>query len=172
MKPRIHIETLNIHLSTGNIERVFSVPSAFEQAQGLLYPDPSRFTSEPGSGIVYDPLTGLMWAQEETEELDWEDQNEACAACRLGNFSDWRMPTRFETESILDLERHAPCLPPIFKTHGGSVWTSTQTAWTKGDAGSSRSFFSVLMYYGYVSYHNAFYRRRARPVRSASPSSQ
>ena len=155
----------------GTIEPL-TITNLGDQVSRLLYPDPSRFTSEPGSGIVYDPVTGLMWSQKETGELEWDAAEEACRACRLGGFSDWYLPNRFELHTIIDPERHAPCLPPIFETAGSYSWTSTQTAWTKGNAGSSRSFFSVLMDYGFVGSYGASNRLRARPVRRAAPASQ
>lgn len=142
------------------------------EVQELLNPNPSRFISEPGSCTVFDPLTGLMWSKKETDELSWDDANAACEASCLGGFADWRMPTRYELLTILDLNRYKPCLPPIFDTSGYFVWTSTQTAWTKDQAGSSRSFFFVGVYYGYVDYHRADFLHRALPVRRASPARQ
>jgi hypothetical protein len=149
-----------------------AVQSVASQVRSFLSPDPSRFTSEFGSGIVYDPLTGLMWAKDETDEFDWDGSSKACSDCRLGGYSDWYQSNRYEQLTILDLERHEPCLPPIFNTAGRPVWTSTQTPWTKGKAGSARSFFYVGMGYGSVGYDGAFNQLRARPVRRASPASQ
>ena len=148
--------------------------SVADQVQGFLNPDPKRFTSEPDSGIVYDPLTGLMWAQKETEALEWDAATKACSDCRLGGFTDWRMPTRHELLTILDLERFKPCLPPIFDTAGDYLWTATETPYSKSEkrAGSSRSFFFVGMDYGGVGYGDASGRLRARPVRRAAPASQ
>lgn len=141
----------------------------------LLHPDPTRFTARTlpdGSGIVDDPLTGLQWAQAETDELDWDEADAACRACRLGGCDDWRMPTREELQTILDLSRHEPCLPSVFTSHGEWVWTATQTPWTRGKAGSSRSFFYVYVAYGGVLSNYADSQLRARPVRRAVPASQ
>jgi len=162
----------DIEAFAGTIEPL-TIHSVADQVQAFLQPDTARFTSEPDSGIVYDPLTGLMWAQKETDELDWDAALKACADCRLGGFSDWRMPTRGELLSILDLERHNPALPPIFDSNSDYVWTSTQTAWTKDKAGSSRSFFYVYMLSGGVYNGSADGGQlRARPVRRAAPASQ
>jgi len=173
--PQILIQKAYITLATPADVASFAplaVQSVASQVQAMLNPDPSRFTSDPGSGIVYDPLTGLMWAQDETEELDWDASVKACRDCRAGGYSDWYQPSRYELQTILDLDRHEPCLPPIFNTTGDAVWTSTQTAWSKGKAGSSRSFFCVSMNYGDVYDLNADTQLRARPVRRASPASQ
>jgi hypothetical protein len=171
--PRVLIQKAYINIASPidfpSLEPL-TVQSVASQVQGLLNPDPSRFTSE-SNGIVHDPLSGLMWAKE-TDQLEWDAAAKACADCSLGGFSDWRMPSRHELLTIIDLERHNPCLPPIFETHGEALWTSTQTAWTKGKAGSSRSFFFVYLYYGLVNSYYADSQLRARPVRRASPASQ
>jgi hypothetical protein len=154
--------------------RPLTVLSVASQVQGFLNPDPTRFTSELGSGIVYDPLTGLMWSQKETDAFELDGAAKACSDCRLGGFTDWRMSTRHELLTILDLERHNPCLPEIFETAAGAVWTATETPWSKKEnrAGSSRSFFFVGVGGGLVDYYVAGGRLRARPVRRAAPASQ
>ena len=157
----------------GSLEPL-TISSLGDQVSRLLYPDASRFTSEPDSGIVYDPVTGLQWAQKETEALEWDQASKACSDCRLGGYSDWYLPSRREWESIISTEHFNPCLPPIFEASGDSNWTSTETPWSKKEkrAGSSRSFFFVSMGNGYVLNGSAYGRLRARPVRRAAPASQ
>ncbi|OOG61414.1 hypothetical protein B0E46_15660 [Rhodanobacter sp. B04] len=173
--PQILIEKAYITLAAPFDAASFApltVQSVASQIRALLKPDPNRFTSEPGSGIVYDPVTGLMWSQKEIDELEWDASSKACSNFKLGGYSDWYLPDRYEQLTILDLDRHGPCLPPIFETKGEAVWTSTQTAWSKGKAGSSRSFFYVSMYDGFVYSYGADSQLRARPVRRAAPASQ
>jgi len=151
-----------------------TVLSVADRVQGFLNPDPNRFESDDKTGTIYDPLTGLMWSKTETDALDWDAAAKACTNCRFGGFTDWRMPTRLELLTILDLERHKPCLPPIFATAGEYNWTATETPWSKKDGrtGSSRSFFCVNIYNGYVYRLDADAQLRARPVRRAAPASQ
>jgi len=129
-----------------------------------------RFVLLENGGVVVDNSTGLWWAAAESDsELDHDAATAYCLDFRLGGYDDWRMPTRAEVESILDPERHAPALPPLFRSYGGYAWTSTQTAWTRGNTGPSRSFFVVDMGYGDVNYYLADYRFRVRPVRYGGP---
>jgi hypothetical protein len=134
--------------------------------------DENRYELVAEGAIVRDHYPGLDWAAEEIEELPWEESNKACTDCRLGGHTDWRQPSREEQLTIVDLNLHNPCLRPIFKTHGKCVWTSTQTNWTKDEAGSSRSFWSVGMFNGGVYSGSADNRFRARPVRRAVAAGQ
>ena len=176
-QPQIHIQRAYIHLhASADVAALkpLTVLSVAEQVQGFLNPDPNRFELDEKTGIIYDPLTGLMWSQKETDALDWDAATKACSDSRLGGFTDWRMPTRHELLTILDLERFKPCLPPIFETAGEYLWTATETPYSKSEkrAGSSRSFFYVLMYGGSVFSGYAAFQLRARPVRRAAPASQ
>ncbi|MGC1550748.1 MAG: DUF1566 domain-containing protein [Rhodanobacter sp.] len=174
-KPQILIQKAYITMATPFDVASFaplSVLSVASEVQGFLHPDPNRYEYDAATGIIHDPLTGLMWSKDETDELEWDASAKACSDCRLGGYTDWYQPNRYEQLTILDLERHEPCLPPIFNTSGRPVWTSTQTAWAKGKAGSSRSFFYVSLNYGSVSLSYANSQLRARPVRRAAPASQ
>ena len=125
-----------------------------------------RFVLVAEGKIVVDNSTGLWWPVEESSDsLDYDAAVAYCRDFRLGGFDDWRMPGRLEVEGILDLDRHEPCLPPVFKTHGGYTWTNTQTPWTKNNTDASRSFFLVGMHNGNVNNGLAYYRFRVRPVR-------
>ncbi|PMQ04204.1 hypothetical protein DyAD56_16065 [Dyella sp. AD56] len=150
-----------------------TLSSITSQVDGFLNPDPNRFELDASSGIIYDPLTGLMWG-DETDELTPDEAMEACKASRQGGHSDWTKAGLRPWLTIVDYTRNNPVLPPPFKTHGDSVWTADETPWSKKEkrTGSSRSFFYVGMCYGNVNYYLAGYRRRARPVRRAAPASQ
>jgi len=174
--PRIQIEKAYINLITPvdlPSFKPFTVQSVADQVQGLLNPDPSRFILDDKTGIITDPLTGLMWG-DETEELLPDEALSACKASRQGGYSDWTQSNLRQVLTIVDYARHKPVLPPPFKTHGSAIWTADETPWSKAEkrAGSSRSFFCVGMYDGSVFSFSASYRLRARPVRRASPASQ
>ncbi|MGO4700247.1 DUF1566 domain-containing protein [Dyella sp. 2RAB6] len=174
--PQIVIQKAHITITTPfdvAALKPLTMLSVADQVDAFLNPDPNRFEHNFETGVITDPLTGLMWA-EETEKLEWDSAVKACADCRLGGFTDWRMPTRLELLTILDLDRCKPCLPPVFETAGEYLWTATETPWSKkeGRTGSARSFFFVGLNYGLVSSDLASYRFRARPVRRAAPASQ
>jgi hypothetical protein len=91
-----------------------------------------------------------------------------------GGFGDWDLPSPDQGAVTVDYSREDPAVD--LSVHPGSTssayWTNQQTSWTKGEAGSSRSFFYVYMGYGNVSHGGAGGRLRARPVRRAVPAGQ
>jgi hypothetical protein len=166
---RIHIQNLTINMLSAppqitNLgEIAFGVTTAmqaerYELSADLLY--------------ITDHHTGLMWAAQESGRLDWEGAENYCKNFHAGGFNDWRQATDKEWETIIDRTLYKPCLPAIFKSNGDSVWTATQTPWSREEAGSSRSFFCVNVHYGLVGLSNASGQLRARPVRRAVPAGQ
>jgi hypothetical protein len=76
------------------------------------------------------------------EEVTYAKAEAACAALGEG----WRLPTRQELESILDLSRYNPAIDTerFPDTKSGWYWTSTPCAW------SSARAWCVDFGYGYV----------------------
>ena len=78
----------------------------------------------------------------------------------------WRLPTRMELESILDLTRHEPAIDTTRfpDTKSGAYWTSTPCAW------SSVCAWFVGFSYGNASYdhrgYNSAFVRAVRSVRA------
>lgn len=68
----------------------------YQKGQNMSYTD-------NGDGTVTDNVTGLMWAQDQSEESKtWTDAASYCENLSLGGYSDWRMPTIKELWSIRD----------------------------------------------------------------------
>ena len=63
----------------------------------------TRFTDNE-NGTVTDNQTGLMWAKDARGRgsMVWKDAKAYCEALNLAGFSDWRLPTRMELNSLLD----------------------------------------------------------------------
>ncbi|WP_428563779.1 MAG: BACON domain-containing protein [Solidesulfovibrio sp. DCME] len=80
------------------------------------------------SGMVSDLVTGLMWQQsDDGVKRDWL---EACVYCKnltLGNYADWRLPSRKELLTIIDEGRIGPSTNPVFghTSAGMFYWSST-----------------------------------------------
>jgi len=54
-------------------------------------------------GVLSDQSTGLMWESKPgTSDRTWPEANSYCQNLRLGNFSDWRLATLDELESVVD----------------------------------------------------------------------
>jgi hypothetical protein len=105
------------------------------QQRGVAWPNP-RFT-DYGDGTVMDNLTGLMWVKA-PHDLDgnsggqtWDNAIDFCNGLNYAGHSDWRLPNRFELESLLDLGRFNPALPaghPFTGVLSGWYWSSSSIA--------------------------------------------
>jgi|GEM_PF-3055147 len=55
-----------------------------------------------GNGTISDINTGLVWEKEEQNgSVTWIDAHSYCSGLTLGNYSDWRMPTKVELNSLI-----------------------------------------------------------------------
>jgi hypothetical protein len=66
------------------------------------------------------------------KRVNFADAEKACSALGEG----WRLPTRMELESILDLTRHDPAVDTTRfpDTKSGWYWSSTPCAWSSDNA--------------------------------------
>ncbi|MFL9582401.1 DUF1566 domain-containing protein [Stenotrophomonas sp. AB1(2024)] len=108
-----------------------------------------RFTQTHGGVLtVIDATTGLEWtAKPLSGEFNHQGAIDACTALDFAGHTDWRLPTRQELCSIVDLSRIEPAIDiaafPDFPKCGW-FWTSDLYA------GSSASAWSVNFSHGYV----------------------
>jgi hypothetical protein len=68
----------------------------------------TKRTTKPGS--VEDPSTGLTWCKDPIKVTSWADAKEKAEACRVGGYTDWRMPTIKELISIVDYDKRLPAI--------------------------------------------------------------
>ncbi len=164
MKPAlIHIENLTVNLLPGAraSELVHGELANWKHASGKQFE-----LSEDGLAVI-DHVRGLMWAADELPRADYDGAEKAVTACRLGGFTDWRLPELDELESIRDITRHEPCLDTsIFKSNSGWVWTKTPCAWSPGRV------WVVDFHGGDVDSYYRYYQAFVRPVRSVLPAGQ
>jgi len=138
--------------------------------RGVFWPNP-RFTDNL-DGTVLDELTGLIWLQNANcfhLEVWPEALNDANGLtdgqCGLTDGSvagDWRLPNRFELESLLDLVEFSPALQdghPFSGVVTAYYWSSTTNAI------STASAWTVDLDFGYVSSSNKSDALYAWPVR-------
>ena len=96
--------------------------------KGVTWPNP-RFTDN-GDGTVTDNLTGLIWLKDANcfGGRTWSQALSDCngledGECELidsSNAGDWRLPNRFELESLLDMAYYNPPMP---NTVGTGQWS-------------------------------------------------
>jgi hypothetical protein len=122
---------------------------------GEPWPDP-RFTDN-GDGTVTDNLTGLIWTKEPGHFRAWTSALNYANNLSLGSescgtsYTDWRMPNRFELESLLDLGNDAQALPfnlPFVNVLnvGYMYWSSSYNKDSNGEYDQSK----IVRLTGYV----------------------
>jgi hypothetical protein len=116
--------------------------------------------------IVRDHATGLDWlvAYATPEAVPHAEAVTAAAAVRVAGHENWRLPERFELESILDLGRYNPAIDP-------NLFPGTKSAyhWTASPDASDPDFaWSVNFYDGHAGLSDRDSRAFARAVRVAS----
>ena len=97
--------------------------------KGVALPEP-RFTDN-GNGTITDNLTGLIWLKNANcfGERTWQEALDDCEDLSAGycgltdgsSTDDWRLPNRFELESLLVMNYAAPALS---NTAGTGKWTA------------------------------------------------
>jgi hypothetical protein len=136
--------------------------------KGVASPNP-RFTDN-GDGKITDVKTGLMWAKDAnlaSGKMTWNDAIDYANNSTLGTscgspITDWRLPNRFEMESLLDLGNNWPALPanhPFTNVQSSDYWSSTTYTINTDSA------FIVSTQGGYVAGMNKTYDYYVWPVR-------
>lgn len=130
--------------------------------------NPCDSTADPDE-VVVDSLTGLMWQRTTGEGKTWQAASDYCDGLAVASFSDWRLPKRFELQSLVDYDR---CYPnPLIditvfpSTQSNSFWSSSTYVYDTSNA------WVVLFRYGAVLSDSKTNSMDARCVRGGpSPS--
>jgi hypothetical protein len=77
-------------------------PGAAFYGQDAQQPGPAPAYKDNGNGTVSDLNTGLMWVQARGTKVTWDDAAAGAARCRVGGYTDWRMPTIKELYSLIN----------------------------------------------------------------------
>ena len=84
-----------------------------------------------GDGTVTDNITGLMWQQAVAAgTFTWAQAKAYCPTLTLVGHSDWRLPTRIELVSLVDLARSSPAINTTYfpSTPSDYFWSSSPLA--------------------------------------------
>ncbi len=118
------------------------------------------------AGTVLDRVTGLMWQRAvDPGNMTFDDANAKCDRLQLGGYRDWRLPSRIELVSILDLAETQPSID-----RGAFPGTPSEWFWSSSVAAASpTAAWYVYFYFGYPKTDERRSRFRARCVRSETP---
>ena len=98
------------------------------------------------SGVVLDRVTGLSWQREPAGKLlTFADARRNCDELTLASHDDWRLPSRIELASILDLTRTQPAINVAAFPNTPSDWFWTSSV----AAGDPQAAWYVYFYFGY-----------------------
>ncbi len=120
--------------------------------------------SEKSSGVITDSATGLMWIKDDSGAgMTWEEALKYAEEKEYAGFSDWRLPSVKELQSIVDYSRapgatNSAAIDPIFNcseitNEGGQIdypyfWSGTTHAnMQNGGGGAYVSFGRALGYF-------------------------
>ena len=108
-----------------------------------FYGQDAQYTINPpdmtdnGNGTVTDNVTDLVWEQknEDNDALTYTYANAAayCDNLSLGGFDDWRVPSRKEYSTILNLGRLSPALDTTYFPHFIRTNPTDIYYWTSSD---------------------------------------
>ena len=96
--------------------------------------------------VAVDRITGLMWQRSvAANPASFEGAKQECDRLALAGYDDWRLPSRIELVSILDLGRTEPAIDPVVfpQTPSDWFWTSSVAA------GDEQAAWYVYFYFGY-----------------------
>jgi hypothetical protein len=75
---------------------------------------------------VTDLRTGLVWIASDGDiQRTWQDAATYCNELAFSGQTDWRLPTKFELESIVDYGRSYPALNQVFSCQNSFYWSAT-----------------------------------------------
>ena len=93
---------------------------------------PNRLTADTASGTVTDQATGVVYETAPADDLTFDEAACRCHDLRTAGASDWRLPSRFELDGVVDYVKVIPALsgpafdPTLFPSAPVSAyWTST-----------------------------------------------
>ena len=78
-----------------------------------------------GNQTVTDQNSGLVWMQSDdgTARL-WQEAVDYCRDLVFAGQGDWRLPSRFELDSIVDYGRSYPAIAPVFSGQASFYWSA------------------------------------------------
>ena len=126
-----------------------SKPSSARAVCGSWIPE-TKVLIDNGDGTVTDNTTGFIWQKVlSTDNLTWENALAYCNSLDLAGYTDWRLPSIRELQSIIDYGK-SPAVDSSYFTNLTAGKTQHRSSTTKSDNVSTA--FIVNMSEGVSSY--------------------
>jgi hypothetical protein len=126
------IEPTNALVKTGQVESYADYDDGYYQ-KGLE----RSYVRDNHNYITQDMTTGLIWQDgSDVVSKTWEEAVAYCDELEFAGYSDWRLPSFDELNSIVDIGRYDPAIDTNFfkNTKNSYYWTSTMYAVNSNDA--------------------------------------
>jgi hypothetical protein len=123
--------------------------AAVRGGTGAAGAPPGRYTV--GSGTVLDNETGLMWQHPYLDgSRTWRNALVYCEELSVGGYSDWRLPSIKELQTLVDEEVYSPAIDTavFVGTTGDWFWSSSPYTYTTTSAWAEEFADGVARLYG------------------------
>jgi len=120
--------------SIANIKKTGQTISYYPKDDGYYQKGVTPSYTRDDNEIVTDNITKLQWQDNEevkTVYKNWEDAKAYCGGLTLGGYTDWRLPTIIELQSIVVDGKSSPAIDTIAfvnYTISNYYWSSTTSA--------------------------------------------
>jgi hypothetical protein len=161
--------------SEGETSTVTLSPEGGVQQVTMSVAPDERFVDN-GDGTVTDKKTNLMWVKngwrlDFFSAVNWRDAIKKCADFKYSGYTDWRLPTIKEWESLLDISKEFPALaePNPFENIIVHMpyWSNTGYGSTEGASPKTATrAYAIMLYYGRITHQNINRMGFVLPVRS------
>ena len=125
-------------------------------------PNPHRY--DTAAAVVTDKITGLMWQRNLADKFfTFQEAGRVCDELTVGGYEDWRLPSRIELVSILDMTRTQPSIDVTAFPGTPNEWF-----WSSSVAADNpKAAWYVYFYFGYPKTDDMTNRFSVRCVRTA-----
>ncbi|AGF76657.1 Protein of unknown function (DUF1566) [Desulfocapsa sulfexigens DSM 10523] len=94
--------------------------------QDAQYQGATSVFRDNGNQTVSDQQSGLMWMKSSDDiARRWQDAITYCNERVFAGHDDWRLPSKFELESIVNYGRSFPAVNEVFSCPGSFTWSKT-----------------------------------------------
>ena len=127
----------------------------------MVAPSTNRLMAQEAAFDNAVVVDGMMWSNESSAPVPWNQADEFCETLETEGFTDWRLPTLFELEALHDPEAHGG-IRISFELEDCCAWSSMNLAELgaerKGNlpeqGGAPAEYYWGFLFAGGISYYS------------------